>query len=158
MSPASGDTEFNDRSLCQGTHNAGEKNLCNSTVKILLSSRCVSIRMQILSPSRLSGLKDLALPKLQHRSQLWLRSDPWPRELHMPQSGQKKKEKRKKKRRKEKRKKKCCISSLACELHIPWRGQKRKRKKKIVEKPPLLKHCDLRQVFLLPCTALTSIN
>ena len=40
------------------------------------------------------GLKDLALPQLQHGLKLWLRSDLWPRELHMLQ-GIKKREKNK---------------------------------------------------------------
>ena len=36
-------------------------------------------RMQVRSPVQYSGLKDLVLPQMQHRSQLQLRSDPWPR-------------------------------------------------------------------------------
>lgn len=28
-------------------------------------------------------VKDLALPQLCHRLQLWLRFDPWPRNFHM---------------------------------------------------------------------------
>ena len=39
-------------------------------------------------------VKDLALPQLWCRWQLWLRFDPWPRNFHMPQvQGGKKKEK-----------------------------------------------------------------
>ena len=38
-----------------------------------------STRRQVRSPAGHSGLKDPALPQLQHRSQLWLKSDPWPR-------------------------------------------------------------------------------
>ena len=30
-------------------------------------------------PDLAQWVKDLALPQLQHRLQLWLRSDPWPR-------------------------------------------------------------------------------
>ena len=38
-----------------------------------------SARKQVWSPVWHSGLKDLALPQLWYRSQLQLRSDPWPR-------------------------------------------------------------------------------
>ena len=37
-----------------------------------------STRTQVWSPVQYSGLMGLALPQLQHRSQLWLGSDPWP--------------------------------------------------------------------------------
>ena len=37
-----------------------------------------SAGIQVWVPARHSGLKDLALPQLQHRSQLQLKSDPWP--------------------------------------------------------------------------------
>ena len=38
-----------------------------------------STRMQVQSSAQHSGLKDQVLPFLQHRLQLRLRSDPWPR-------------------------------------------------------------------------------
>ena len=41
-------------------------------------------------PSPAQRVKVPVLPQLQCRRHLWLRSDPWPRELHMPQGGQKK--------------------------------------------------------------------
>ena len=52
-------------------------------------------------------LKDLALPRLWHRSELQLGFDPWPRNLHMPQVCPKKKKRgrRSKRKRKKKRKK-----------------------------------------------------
>ena len=34
-------------------------------------------------PGWCSGLKDLALPQLRYRSQLWLGFNPWPRNFHM---------------------------------------------------------------------------
>ena len=43
-------------------------------------------------------VKDLALPQLQRRSQLWLRFDPGPENFHMPQGQPKKKKKKKKKK------------------------------------------------------------
>ena len=44
-------------------------------------------------PSLAQWIKDPVLPQLQHRSQLWLRSDPWSPKLHMPQGSQKRKKK-----------------------------------------------------------------
>ena len=38
----------------------------------------------VQSPTRHSSLRDLVLPQLQHRSQLQLRSDPWPRNSIYP--------------------------------------------------------------------------
>ena len=49
-------------------------------------------------PSPVGWVKDPALLQLWHRSQLWFRFDPWPRNFHMPQLWQKKKKKKKKKR------------------------------------------------------------
>ena len=46
-------------------------------------------------PARHRGLKDPALPWLQHRSHLWLRSDPWPRNSICQQDSPPKKEKKK---------------------------------------------------------------
>ena len=40
--------------------------------------RLCSAGMQVQSPAWHSGLKDPALPQLQHSSKLWLRSAPWP--------------------------------------------------------------------------------
>ena len=48
-----------------------------------------------LIPSPAPWVKDLALPKLRLRSQLWLDSDPWAQEFHMSRGGQKKKKKKK---------------------------------------------------------------
>ena len=50
-------------------------------------------------------VKDLALPQLWHRSQLWLGFHPWPRNFHVLQRypEKKRKEKRKEKERKEKK-------------------------------------------------------
>ena len=36
-------------------------------------------------PAVAQQVKDQALPQLWHRSQLWLRFDPWPRNFHVPQ-------------------------------------------------------------------------
>ena len=48
-----------------------------------------------LIPSPAPWVKDLALPKLRLRSQLWLDSDPWAQEFHMSRGGKKKKKKKK---------------------------------------------------------------
>ena len=50
-----------------------------------------SVRMQFRSWAQCSGLKELALPQLQPRSQLHLGSEPWPENFHMPQGSPKKK-------------------------------------------------------------------
>ena len=42
-------------------------------------------------------VKDLVLPQLWRRLQLWFGFDPWPRNYHMPRVRQKKKKKKKKK-------------------------------------------------------------
>ena len=39
-------------------------------------------------------VKDLGLPQLQHRSQLWLRSDPWPVNFICCRAAKKRKEKK----------------------------------------------------------------
>ena len=43
----------------------------------------VAVEAWIQSPAQRSGLKDLALPQLQHRSQLQLRISPQPGSFHM---------------------------------------------------------------------------
>ena len=47
------------------------------------------------SPGPAQWVKDPVLPQLWLTFQLQLRSDPWPRELHMPWGGQKWKKKKK---------------------------------------------------------------
>ena len=59
-------------------------------------------------PSPAQWVKDPALPHLQHRSQLWLTSDPLSRNLHMPQGGQKRKQKEN-----EKKRNKNCVCDLS---------------------------------------------
>ena len=49
---------------------------------------------KVQSPALGSGLKDLVLPQLQHRSQLWLGFNPWSRNFHVPQVQPLKKKKR----------------------------------------------------------------
>ena len=44
----------------------------------------VSTEAQVQSLAWHSGLKDLELLQLHHRSQLWLRFSPWPWNFHMP--------------------------------------------------------------------------
>ena len=46
-----------------------------------------------------SGLKDLALPQVQHRLQLWLGFSPWPGNFQMLRARPLKKKKRKKKKK-----------------------------------------------------------
>ena len=43
----------------------------------------VAVKVQVRSPSP-TGLKDLALPQLWCRLQLWLGFSLWPRNFHMP--------------------------------------------------------------------------
>lgn len=64
---------------------------------IAWSSRCSTLGSAVSwerwDASLISGLaqwlKDLELLQLWLRARLWLRSDPWPWELHMPQGAQK---------------------------------------------------------------------
>ena len=44
----------------------------------------ITAEAQVQHPAQLSGLKDLVLPQLQHRSQLRLGFNPWPGYFHMP--------------------------------------------------------------------------
>ena len=44
----------------------------------------ISEEVWVLPLARCSGLKDPALPQLQHRLQLQLRFNPWPWNFHMP--------------------------------------------------------------------------
>ena len=53
--------------------------------------RLCSTREHVRSSARRGGLKDPALPRLRHRLQLWLGSDPCPGGLPMLQGGQKRK-------------------------------------------------------------------
>ena len=43
----------------------------------------VTEKVQVPSPARSKGLKDLALPQLWQSLQLWLRLSPWPGNFHM---------------------------------------------------------------------------
>ena len=52
-------------------------------------------------PSLAEWVKNLTLPQLRHRSQLWLRSDPWSRNFHTLWGSQEKKKKRVKKKERE---------------------------------------------------------
>ena len=45
---------------------------------------CLTAEVQVQSPAQCSGLKYLALPKQQSRSQLRLRLSPWPGIFHRP--------------------------------------------------------------------------
>ena len=42
-----------------------------------------AVEMRVPSPTPHDGLKEPVLPQLWHRSQLWLRFTPWPRNYHM---------------------------------------------------------------------------
>ena len=44
-----------------------------------------------LTPGQAQQLKDVELPQLWHRSQLWLRFNPWTKNFHMPRLWQEKK-------------------------------------------------------------------
>ena len=44
----------------------------------------VPANVWVQSLAQHNGLKDLALLQLWRRSQLWLRVNPWPRNIHMP--------------------------------------------------------------------------
>ena len=44
----------------------------------------VAVEAQVLCQAWHSELKDLALPQLWHRQQLWLGFNPWPGSFHMP--------------------------------------------------------------------------
>ena len=54
-------------------------------VNILTAVAQVTEEVQFLSQAWHSGFKDLALPQLQHRSQLQLEFNPWLRNFHMLQ-------------------------------------------------------------------------
>ena len=45
----------------------------------------VPVDVWVQSPAWHGGLKDPAMPQLQHRSQLWLECNPWPQNFYMPQ-------------------------------------------------------------------------
>ena len=53
-------------------------------VKNPIAAAQVTAETQVQSPARSSGLKDLALSQLLHRSELWLRFSPWPGNFHTP--------------------------------------------------------------------------
>ena len=53
-----------------------------------------SARTQVQAPAWHSGLKDLVLPQLQCRLQLWLISDPWSRNSICHRAAEKEKEKK----------------------------------------------------------------
>ena len=52
-------------------------------VNNLTTAARVAAEGQVPSPARCSALKDLVLPQLGCRSQLQLRFNPWPRNIHM---------------------------------------------------------------------------
>ena len=52
-------------------------------VKNLTAGALVTAEAWVPSPALCSGWKDLALPQLQHRSQLWAGFNPWPRNFHI---------------------------------------------------------------------------
>ena len=64
-----------------------------------------STRIQVRLLAQHSGLKDLALPQLLQRLQLWLRSDPWPRNSICCGEGQKQTNKQTNKQTKKKKEK-----------------------------------------------------
>ena len=45
-------------------------------VKNLTAAAQVAVELQVQSPAQHSGLKDLVIPQLQHRLQLWLGFNP----------------------------------------------------------------------------------
>ena len=53
-------------------------------VKNLTVVAWVAMEVWVGSPAWGDELKDLALPHLWHRLQLWLGFSPWPRNFHMP--------------------------------------------------------------------------
>ena len=63
-------------------------------VKNLTTAAWVTAEPQVHFPAWSSGLKDVALLQLWHRSQLWLRFDSWPGNFHMPRARAKKKKKK----------------------------------------------------------------
>ena len=54
-------------------------------VKNLTTVAQITAEVRVQSPVWCSGLKDLALPQLQHRSQLQLEFSPWPGNFHVLQ-------------------------------------------------------------------------
>ena len=53
-------------------------------VKNLTAATWVTAEAEVSSPACHSGLKDLVLLQLQRRSQMWLRFNLWPRNIHAP--------------------------------------------------------------------------
>ena len=53
-------------------------------VKNLIVEAWVVAEARVQSPAGYNGLKDLVTPQLQHRSQLGLGFNPWPRNFHTP--------------------------------------------------------------------------
>ena len=53
-------------------------------VKNLTVMAWVAAEAQVQYPAWHSGLKDLAMPKLQHRLKLWLGFNSWPGKFHVP--------------------------------------------------------------------------
>ena len=54
-------------------------------VKTLTAAARVAVEAQVQYLPGYNVLKDLALPRVRHRSQLWLGFNPWPGNSHMPQ-------------------------------------------------------------------------
>lgn len=52
---------------------------------------------QVCLAAQQNGLKDTVLPQPEHRSQVWLGSDPWPRSSICQRAAKKKNEKERKK-------------------------------------------------------------
>lgn len=53
-------------------------------VKNLPAVAPVTVETQVQSLTWSSGLKDVVLPQLRHRSLLWFRFNPWPRNCCIP--------------------------------------------------------------------------
>ena len=53
-------------------------------VKNLTAAAQAAAEARVRSLAQHSQLRDLALPQLQKRLQLWLRFSPWPKNFHMP--------------------------------------------------------------------------
>ena len=54
-------------------------------VKNLTAGGQVTVEAHVQSSAWLNELKDLALPQLWYRSQLWFILNPWPGNFYMPQ-------------------------------------------------------------------------
>ena len=82
-------------------------------IKNLTAVAQVAVEVQVPSPALLSGLKDMALPQLWHRSQQWLRFNSW-----LWNFWKERKEGKKEGRKKEKERKKFWFPHVT----ISWRS------------------------------------